>query len=72
MYNCRLPFSPYILINWRSPRNSTADGSCLGISAGFLLPFLDHMVFAPGPLMLLRLGGLSLLVGYVLASIAGA
>jgi uncharacterized protein len=39
---------------------------------GFLMPFLGHMAFAPGPLMLLGLGGLGLLVGYVLASIAGA
>jgi uncharacterized protein len=39
---------------------------------GFLMPFLGHMAFAPGPLMLLGLGGLGLVVGYVLASIAGA
>jgi uncharacterized protein len=30
------------------------------------------MAFAPGPLMLLGLGGIGLVVGYVLASIAGA
>ena len=39
---------------------------------GFLMPFLGHMAFAPGPLMLLGLGGIGLIVGYVLASIAGA
>jgi uncharacterized protein len=39
---------------------------------GLLMPFLGHMAFAPGPLMLLGLGGIGLGVGYVLASIAGA
>ena len=45
----------------------------LGTAAGGLfMPFLGHMAFAPGPLMLLGLGGIGLVVGYVLASIAGA
>jgi len=45
----------------------------LGTAAGgFLMPFLGHMAFAPGWGMLLGLGGIGLLVGYVLASIAGA
>jgi uncharacterized protein len=45
----------------------------LGTAAGgFFMPFLGHMAFAPGPLVLLGLGGLGLAVGYVLASIAGA
>jgi uncharacterized protein len=35
------------------------------------MPFLGHMAFAPGPLMLLGLGGIGLVVGYVLALIAG-
>ena len=39
---------------------------------GFLMPFLGYMAFAPGPLMLIVLGGLGLIVGYVLALIAGA
>jgi len=38
---------------------------------GFFMPFLGHMAFAPGPLMLLGLGGIGLVVGYVLALIAG-
>jgi uncharacterized protein len=45
----------------------------LGTAAGgFLMPFLGHMAFAPGLGMLLGLGGIGLVVGYVLASIAGA
>jgi uncharacterized protein len=45
----------------------------LGTAAGGLfMPFLGHMAFAPGPLMLLGLGGIGLVAGYVLASIAGA
>jgi len=45
----------------------------LGTAAGGLsMPFLGHMAFAPGPLVLLGLGGIGLVVGYVLASIAGA
>jgi uncharacterized protein len=45
----------------------------LGTAAGgFFMPFLGHMAFAPGPLMLLGMGGIGLVVGYVLASIAGA
>jgi len=45
----------------------------LGTAAGgFFMPFLGHMAFAPGPLMLLGLGGIGLVAGYVLASIAGA
>jgi uncharacterized protein len=44
----------------------------LGTAAGGLfMPFLGHMAFAPGPLMLLGLGGLGLVAGYVLALIAG-
>jgi uncharacterized protein len=44
----------------------------LGTAAGgFFMPFLGHMAFAPGPLMLLGLGGIGLVVGYVLALIAG-
>jgi uncharacterized protein len=39
---------------------------------GFLLPFLGHIAFAPGPLMLVGLGGLGLIAGYILALIAGA
>jgi uncharacterized protein len=39
---------------------------------GLLMPFLGHMALAPGPLMLLGLGGIGLVVGYVIASIAGA
>ena len=39
---------------------------------GFLMPFLGHMAFAPGPLVLVGLGGLGLIAGYVLAIIAGA
>lgn len=39
---------------------------------GFLMPFLGHMAFAPGPLMLVGLGGLGLIAGYILAIIAGA
>ena len=45
----------------------------LGTAAGGLfMPFLGHMAFSPGPLMLLGLGGVGLVAGYVLASIAGA
>ena len=45
----------------------------LGTAAGGLfMPFLGHMAFAPGPLMLLGLGGIGLVAGYVLALIAGA
>jgi uncharacterized protein len=45
----------------------------LGTAAGGLfMPFLGHMAFAPGLLMLLGLGGIGLVAGYVLASIAGA
>jgi uncharacterized protein len=45
----------------------------LGTAAGGLfMPFLGHMAFAPGPLMLLGLGGIGLVVGYLLALIAGA
>jgi uncharacterized protein len=45
----------------------------LGTAAGGLfMPFLGHMAFAPRPLMLLGLGGIGLVAGYVLASIAGA
>ena len=45
----------------------------LGTAAGgFLMPCLGHMAFAPGWGMLLGLGGIGLLVGYVLALIAGA
>jgi uncharacterized protein len=45
----------------------------LGTAAGGLfMPFLGHMAFAPGPLILLGLGGIGLVVGYALASIAGA
>ena len=45
----------------------------LGTAAGGLfMPFLGHMALAPGPLMLLGLGGIGLVAGYVLASIAGA
>jgi uncharacterized protein len=44
----------------------------LGTAAGGLfMPFLGHMAFAPGPLMLLGLGGIGLVAGYVLALIAG-
>ena len=39
---------------------------------GFLMPFLGHMAFAPGPLMLVGLGCLGLIAGYVLAIVAGA
>jgi uncharacterized protein len=39
---------------------------------GFLMPFLGHMAFAPGPLVLVGLGGLGLIAGYILALIAGA
>jgi uncharacterized protein len=39
---------------------------------GLLMPFLGHMALAPGPLMLLGLGGIGLVAGYVLALIAGA
>ena len=41
------------------------------VAGGFFMPFLGHMAFAPGPLMLLGLGGIGLVVGYVLALIAG-
>jgi len=41
-------------------------------AGGLFMPFLGHMAFAPGPLMLLGLGGIGLVAGYVLASIAGA
>lgn len=45
----------------------------LGTAAGgFFMPFLGHMALAPGPLALLGLGGIGLLVGYVLATLAGA
>jgi uncharacterized protein len=44
----------------------------LGTAAGgIFMPFLGHMAFAPGPLMLLGLGGIGLVVGYVLALLAG-
>ncbi|WP_319585827.1 TPM domain-containing protein [uncultured Desulfobulbus sp.] len=39
---------------------------------GFLMPFLGHIAFAPGPLMLVVLGCLGLIAGYILALIAGA
>jgi len=39
---------------------------------GFLMPFLGNMAFAPGPLVLVGLGGLGLIAGYILALIAGA
>ncbi len=42
------------------------------VAGGVLMPFLGHMAFAPGWGMLIGLGGIGLLVGYVLASIAGA
>jgi uncharacterized protein len=42
------------------------------VGGGLLMPFLGHMALAPGPLMLLGLGGIGLVVGYVVASIAGA
>jgi uncharacterized protein len=45
----------------------------LGTAAGGLfMPFLGQVAFAPGPLMLLGLGGIGLVAGYVLAVIAGA
>ncbi|RPJ70685.1 MAG: TPM domain-containing protein [Desulfobacteraceae bacterium] len=45
----------------------------LGTAAGgFFMPFLGHMAFAPGPLTLLGLGGVGLVIGYVLATIAAA
>ena len=39
---------------------------------GLLMPFLADTALAPGPLMLLGLGGIGLARGYVVASIAGA
>jgi uncharacterized protein len=45
----------------------------LGTAAGgLLMPFLGHMAFTPGTLILLGLGGVGLVAGYVLASIAGS
>jgi len=42
------------------------------IAGGFFMPFLSQMAFAPGALALLLLAGLGLVVGFVIASIAGA
>jgi len=65
-----LPFLlVFIFLVFMLGRVSRPLGSAAG---GFFMPFLGHMAFAPGPLMLLGLGGIGLVAGYVLASIAGA
>jgi uncharacterized protein len=58
----------FIFLVFMLGRASRPLGSAAG---GFFMPFLGHMAFAPGPLMLLGLGGIGLVVGYVLALIAG-
>lgn len=42
------------------------------VGGGFLMPFLGHFAFSSGPLMLVGLGCLGLIAGYILAIIAGA
>ncbi|WP_051327763.1 TPM domain-containing protein [Desulfatirhabdium butyrativorans] len=42
------------------------------VGGGLAMPFLGHMAFAPGPLILLGMAGIGMLLGYVLASIAAA
>lgn len=42
------------------------------VGGGFLMPFLGNIAFSPGPLMLVGLGCLGLITGYILAIIAGA
>jgi uncharacterized protein len=65
-----LPFLlVFVFLVYMMGRVSRPLGTAAG---GFLMPFLGHMAFAPGWGMLLGLGGIGLVVGYVLALIAGA
>jgi uncharacterized protein len=66
-------FMPFLLIFVFMVFTMGRVSRLLGAAGGgFLMPFLGHMAFAPGLLMLIVLGVLGLIVGYVLALIAGA